>query len=200
MLLGSVVQLITLPSVLLKTYSPATRSTVPILSLVLEFCDSRILTLMIGREGTNLVDLDLIVGIVSIFQKFRKNLILMLSDAKISSIILLVLVLISEIFFLNGGGDIVGLRRLTILKPIPGRVSMFLVTDINGMTNFVAVSTDLFITTKLWASVILVRKTIFLKTDTLSVTQLSTKSARNGIGTVGTGVVNKGNRGNIFLH
>ena len=72
---------------------------------------------------------------------------------------------------------------------------MFLVTDINGMTNFVAVSTDLFITTKLWASVILVRKTIFLKTDTLSVTQLSTKSTGNGIG---TGVVNKGNRGNIF--
>jgi len=38
MLLCFVVQLIILLSILLKMYSPATRSTVPILSLVLEFC------------------------------------------------------------------------------------------------------------------------------------------------------------------
>jgi len=111
-------------------------------------CDSRILTLMISREGTNLIDLNLIVGIVNIFQKFRKKLILMLSDAEISSIILLVLILISINLFLNGSGDVVGLRKLTLLRSIPGRVSMFLVADINSMTNFVAVSTNLFITTK----------------------------------------------------
>jgi len=38
MLLCFAVQLIILPLVLLKMYSPTTRSTVPILSLVLEFC------------------------------------------------------------------------------------------------------------------------------------------------------------------